>query len=57
MFYLDDNAAIDRAVDRLRSMGYPPGSPENQYWSAAGAVTIEDPDAWRVVFMQTERGT
>jgi catechol-2,3-dioxygenase len=50
VFYLDERAALERVVDRLRSMGYLPVSPENPYWSAEGTVTIEDPDAWRVVF-------
>ncbi len=57
VFYLGDRAAIDRVVDRLRSMGYPPVSPENPYWSADGTVTIEDPDAWRVVFTHIEQRT
>lgn len=54
VFYLSDRAAIDRVVDRLRNMGYPPVPPENPYWSADGAVTVEDPDAWRVVFTYTK---
>ena len=55
VFYLHDRAAMDRVVDRLRSMGYPPVPPENPYWSADGMVTIEDPDAWRVVFAHIEQ--
>jgi catechol 2,3-dioxygenase-like lactoylglutathione lyase family enzyme len=57
VFYLDNRAAIDHVVDRLRSMGYSAVSPENPYWSADGTVTMEDPDAWRVVFTQIKPGT
>ena len=54
VFYLSDRAAVDRVVERLRALGYPPVPPENPYWSADGTVTIEDPDAWRVVFTHSE---
>lgn len=54
VFYLRDSAAVNRVVERLRAMGYPPTPPENPYWSAIGAVTIEDPDGWRVVFTHIE---
>lgn len=55
VFYCDDRAAMGRIVERLGAMGYAPVAPENPYWSAIGAVTIEDPDAWRVVFAPLER--
>jgi catechol 2,3-dioxygenase-like lactoylglutathione lyase family enzyme len=50
VFYLRDRAAMERVVERLGAMGYAPAAPENPYWSDIGAVTIEDPDGWRVVF-------
>jgi hypothetical protein len=43
---------MDRIVERLSAMGYPSVPPENPYWSADRSATIEDPDGWRVVFMQ-----
>jgi catechol 2,3-dioxygenase-like lactoylglutathione lyase family enzyme len=52
VFYLAQREALDRVVERLSAMGYPPVPPENPYWSANRGVTIEDPDGWRVVFMR-----
>ena len=52
VFYLPDRTAIDRVVARLARMGYRDVPPENPYW-ARGGVTIEDPDGWRVVLMNT----
>lgn len=52
VFYIPDRAAIDRIVKRLVSMGRSPVPPENPYWEQKG-VTIEDPDGWRVVLMNT----
>ena len=40
-------------VARLGEMGYFPAEPENPDWAARG-VTIEDPDGWRIVLMNTE---
>ncbi|QBD81410.1 VOC family protein [Ktedonosporobacter rubrisoli] len=51
VFYLHDRTAIERVAGRLGKMGYPSVPPENPYWSEHQAVTIEDPDGWRVVFM------
>ena len=45
---------MNRIVERLGMMGYPPVPPENPYWSADRAVTVEDPDGWRVVLMIIE---
>ena len=52
VFYLPDRQAIERVVARLGAMGYPTVQPENSYWALQG-VTIEDPDGWRVVLMNT----
>jgi catechol 2,3-dioxygenase-like lactoylglutathione lyase family enzyme len=52
VFYLAESSAVERVVARLQTMGYPAVPPENPYWSVQRAVTVEDPDGWRVVFLQ-----
>jgi catechol 2,3-dioxygenase-like lactoylglutathione lyase family enzyme len=52
VFYIPDQKAIDRIVSRLAAMGHKSVPPENPYWEQKG-VTIEDPDGWRVVLMNT----
>jgi catechol-2,3-dioxygenase len=52
VFYIPDKSAIERLVERLGKMGYQPVPPENPYWESSG-TTIEDPDGWRVVLMNT----
>ena len=52
VFYIPDHTAITSLVERLGAMGYSPVAPENPYWEVQG-VTIEDPDGWRVVLMNT----
>ena len=52
VLYVEDEAALARAVERLRERGHEPVAPENPYWGARG-VTFEDPDGWRVVLMNT----
>ena len=52
VFYIPNQSAIDKIVQRLNNMGYPEVEPENPYWIEKG-VTIEDPDGWRVVLMNT----
>jgi catechol 2,3-dioxygenase-like lactoylglutathione lyase family enzyme len=52
VFYMPDREAIDRLAAHMASMGYPEVEPENPYWAGRG-VTIEDPDGWRVVLMNT----
>lgn len=54
VFYLADRAAINHVVERLGSMGYESVPAENPWWTDHDAVTIEDPDGWRVVFMLNE---
>ncbi|WP_439880234.1 VOC family protein [Pontibacter sp. MBLB2868] len=53
VLYIPDQPSIDQVVERLTRMGYPETEPENPYWKAKGAVTIEDPDGWRLVLMPT----
>ena len=52
VLYIEDRAARDRLVARLRAHGHEPVAPENPYWAERG-VTFEDPDGWRVVLMNT----
>ncbi|MGJ7920976.1 VOC family protein [Neobacillus sp. LXY-4] len=52
VFYIPDLFERNVIVSRLESMGYRPVEPENPYWSRGG-ITIEDPDGWRVVLMNT----
>ena len=52
VFYIPDESAIVRTVERLRSMGHHHVEPENPYWLEKG-VTFEDPDGWRIVLMTT----
>jgi catechol 2,3-dioxygenase-like lactoylglutathione lyase family enzyme len=53
VFYIPEKEAIDKIVERLATMGYNEVAPENPYWQAQG-VTIEDPDGWRIVLMNTK---
>ncbi|ELK48490.1 glyoxalase [Halobacillus sp. BAB-2008] len=52
VFYIEDKQEQRKAADRLTRMGYEEVAPENPYWEEKG-VTIEDPDGWRVVLMNT----
>ncbi len=52
VFYIPDQTAIECLTERLSLMGYPPVSPENPWWRNNG-VTIEDPDGWRIVLMNS----
>ena len=53
VLYIPDEQSIKTIVTRLAKMGYPEVEPENPYWNEKGAVTIADPDGWRVVLMPT----
>ncbi|HLL73609.1 MAG TPA: VOC family protein [Pyrinomonadaceae bacterium] len=52
VFYIPDGVAVERTAARLAALGYAAVAPENPYWAERG-VTIEDPDGWRVVLMNT----
>ena len=52
VLYIPDGAAVERLAARLAALGYEQVAPENPYWATRG-VTIEDPDGWRVVLMNT----
>ena len=47
----DDRAQVERVLTRLASLGHLPIEAENPYWTENGAITIEDPDRWRIVLM------
>ncbi|MFC7686733.1 VOC family protein [Ureibacillus sp. GCM10028918] len=53
VFYMPNLQSIENIAQRLMEMGYPEAAPENPYWEEKG-VTIEDPDGWRIVLMNTE---
>lgn len=52
VFYIPDSDRMEEIVSRLAEMGYDLVEPENPYWKEKG-VTIEDPEGWRVVLMNT----
>ena len=52
VLYIPEKAAVERIAARLSALGYPSVEAENPYWSEKG-VTIEDPDGWRVVLMNS----
>lgn len=52
VFYIPDLASVQEIAERLHNMGYPEVEPENPYWRNKG-VTLEDPDGWRIVLMNT----
>ncbi|MGP4060649.1 VOC family protein [Halobacillus sp. H74] len=52
VFYLPNRKNIQEITQRLKAMGYETVPPENPYWEKSG-VTIEDPDGWRIVLMNT----
>ncbi|MFJ3390413.1 MULTISPECIES: VOC family protein [unclassified Lysinibacillus] len=52
VLYIPKRSTIQLIAERLLQMGYPEVEPENPYWAEKG-VTIEDPDGWRLVLMNT----
>src|SRR5690625_3630860 len=53
VIYRTKKKEIDKIIERLSKMGYEEVEPENGYWKERGK-TIEDPDGWRVVLMNTK---
>lgn len=51
VLYFDDRAQVGQVGSRLAALGHQPVEAENPYWTENGAVTVEDPDGWRVVLM------
>ncbi|GAB5490927.1 MAG: VOC family protein [Phototrophicaceae bacterium] len=54
VFYIGDADAVQTMADKLIGMGYQQVSSENPWWDNHGAITIEDPDKWRVVLQAVE---
>lgn len=52
VLYIPNSETIRHITERLELMGYPEVEPENPYWAEQG-ITIEDPDGWRLVLMNT----
>jgi catechol 2,3-dioxygenase-like lactoylglutathione lyase family enzyme len=52
VFYIPNTFELRQIVHKLAVMGYYEVAPENPYWGRGG-VTIEDPDGWRIVLMNT----
>ncbi|WP_079478947.1 VOC family protein [Halobacillus salinus] len=53
IFYIEDEKELSTVSGRLSQMGYEEVEAENPYWKEKG-VTIEDPDGWRIVLMNTK---
>lgn len=53
VFYMPDKNEIEKITNRLNEIGYYKVEPENPYWKEKG-TTIEDPDGWRIVLMNTD---
>jgi len=51
VLYFDDPADMEQVATRLATLGHLPVAAENPYWTEHGAVTVEDPDHWRVVLV------
>jgi len=51
VLYLGGTSAVERAAARLVALGHPTVVAENPYWTEHRAVTVEDPDGWRVVLV------
>jgi catechol 2,3-dioxygenase-like lactoylglutathione lyase family enzyme len=54
VLYIPDEESISHTVQRLAQIGHPEVEPENPYWKGKGAITVEDPDGWRLVLMPTK---
>ncbi len=51
VLYFDDRAQMEQVATRLATLGHLPVEAENPYWTENDAVTVEDPDHWRIVLM------
>ena len=49
VLYFGSGAEAAAVVQRLSGLGYDSVEAENPFWEKVGAVTVEDPDGWRVV--------
>ncbi|MCP2260421.1 putative conserved protein PhnB, glyoxalase superfamily [Streptoalloteichus tenebrarius] len=53
VLYFDGERDRDAVAARLTALGHPVVPSENPFWDKHGAVTVEDPDGWRVVLATT----
>ncbi|MCA1009368.1 VOC family protein [Halobacillus halophilus] len=53
VLYIAEKKEIQLIESRLANLGFHAVAPENPYWEEKG-ITIEDPDGWRLVLMNTE---
>lgn len=51
VFYIPNQEALNRKVSQMKKLGYHALEPENPYWKKKKSVTFEDPDGWRIVFI------
>ena len=51
VLYFGSSAEAAAVANRLAALGHDPVMAENPYWEESGAITVEDPDGWRVVLV------
>jgi len=51
VLYLASADAVRAVAARLGDLGHRPVEAENPYWAGVGAVSVPDPDGWRVVLV------
>ena len=51
VLYLGTAEAVEAARARLLAHGHDSVAADNPYWARVGAVTVPDPDGWRVVLV------
>jgi catechol 2,3-dioxygenase-like lactoylglutathione lyase family enzyme len=51
VLYLGSAAEAKAVAARLAALGHCAVQAENPYWEDVGAITVEDPDGWRVVLV------
>ncbi len=54
VFYIPSVDSVQRVSEKLVGMGYARVRAENSYWEQHNAITIEDPDRWRVVLQPVD---
>lgn len=52
VFYLHTQEQVEQCAQKLINMGYSQVKAENPWWEDHQAITIEDPDKYRVVFIR-----
>ena len=51
VFYLQDQAAVDEATQRLLAAGVHPAGEQHPYWEENGGVTFRDPDGRGLIYV------